>query len=88
MYTATLSGGVAGGIVIGGLITIAHEWRTIYYVAIALVGSMTVLLFFTMPETSYIRQTALVASEYDEPSSGNKHKNTDDKACVGYLESG
>ena len=88
MYTATLSGGVAGGIVIAGLITIAHEWRMIYYVAIALVGSMTVLLFFTMPETSYIRQTALVASEYDEPSSGNKNKNTNDKACIGYLESG
>ena len=30
LYTAALSMGVAGGIVIAGLITIKNDWRVIY----------------------------------------------------------
>ncbi|KAH8807676.1 major facilitator superfamily domain-containing protein [Xylogone sp. PMI_703] len=55
LYMASLTGGVAGGICISGLITIDHGWRTIYYVALALIGSVTLLLFFTMPETAFTR---------------------------------
>ena len=69
MYTAGLSGGVAGGIVISGLIAIHHGWRTIYYVGIALVGSVTILVFFTLPETAFIRdpnQPPLSSTEHKE----------------------
>lgn len=55
MYTVALSAGVSGGIIIAGLITITHSWRYIYYVATALIGALTILVFCTLPETSYIR---------------------------------
>lgn len=62
IYTAGLSGGVAGGIVVSGLITISHGWRTIYYVAMALVGGVTLLVILTMPETAYTRDRVAAAS--------------------------
>lgn len=37
------------------MITIKHNWRYIYYTAIALVGATLLLAFFTFPETNYIR---------------------------------
>ncbi len=40
------------------LITIAHTWRTIYYVSVALIGSLLILAFFTFPETNFIRQVS------------------------------
>lgn len=49
------AGGVALGLIISGLITINHTWHYIYYVGIALLGSLLILLFFTMPETMYVR---------------------------------
>lgn len=55
MYTSALSCGVAGGLVIAGLITIHNTWRTIYYVGTALIGTLLILVIFTFPETSYIR---------------------------------
>lgn len=56
-----MSTGVSGGIIIAGLITISHSWRYIYYVATALIGALTVLVFFTMPETSFDRNAALAS---------------------------
>lgn len=55
MYSAALVTGVSGGIIIDGLITIKHQWRYIYYVAIALIGATLILAFFTFPETNYLR---------------------------------
>lgn len=55
MYTAALSGGVSGGIVISGLITIRLNWRCIYYITVVLLGFLTLLIFFTLPETFYER---------------------------------
>lgn len=55
-YNCALSVGVALGMVVSGLITINHEWRTIYQVGCALVGSVLVLIFFSFPETAYNRQ--------------------------------
>ncbi|KAK4539201.1 hypothetical protein LTR36_001159 [Oleoguttula mirabilis] len=55
LYTASLNFGVSLGIIIAGLVTIDHSWRYIYYVATALIGGLTLLVFFTMPETSYNR---------------------------------
>jgi len=42
--------------VISGLITIDHDWRTIYLVSAALVGFVLILILLTFPETSYHRQ--------------------------------
>ena len=55
LYTASLNFGVSIGIMISGGITVNHSWRYIYYVATALIGGLTILVFFTMPETSYLR---------------------------------
>ena len=55
LYTASLNLGVSVGIIIAGVITIKHDWRYIYYVASALIGSLTLLVILTMPETSYVR---------------------------------
>jgi MFS family permease len=50
-----LSIGSALGTVFDGLITIHYTWRTMYWVAIALVGFCTVLIVLFFPETSYNR---------------------------------
>ncbi|KAF2220788.1 major facilitator superfamily domain-containing protein [Elsinoe ampelina] len=55
MYTVALSLGVSGGVIISGLITINLSWRYIYYVAAALIGALTILVFFTLPETDFKR---------------------------------
>ncbi|KAA8635259.1 hypothetical protein SMACR_01633 [Sordaria macrospora] len=54
-YTAFLSAGVTGGMLVSGLITINHTWRTIYQVASVLIGFVLLLAIFTFPETAYIR---------------------------------
>ncbi|KAL7798118.1 major facilitator superfamily domain-containing protein [Trichoderma ceciliae] len=64
-YTCFLSVGVSGGLMISGLITINHSWRTIYQVGSALIGLVLLLLLFTVPETSYSR----INDTYDGPSS-------------------
>jgi len=66
VYTASLNFGVSIGIIISGLITIDHSWRYIYYVATALIGGLTILVFFTMPETSYNRSPVDVASDLSD----------------------
>jgi MFS family permease len=63
-YTCFLSVGAAGGLIISGLITIDHTWRTVYQVGTALIGFVLLLLIFTVPETSYVRK-----DHYDTPSS-------------------
>lgn len=55
-YTCFLSIGAALGIVISGLITIDHPWRTIYEVGSALVGFVLLLAVFTFPETAFPRE--------------------------------
>lgn len=55
MYTAALSAGVSGGVIISGLITIHLSWRYIYHVAAAIVGALLILVFFTFPETAFNR---------------------------------
>ncbi|KAF2500880.1 MFS transporter [Lophium mytilinum] len=55
MYTAALSMGVGGGIVISGLIVKTLSWRYIFYVGTALTGLTTILVIFTFPETTFMR---------------------------------
>ncbi|KAK7432707.1 hypothetical protein QQZ08_000566 [Neonectria magnoliae] len=56
LYNCALSVGVALGMIVSGLITINHDWRTIYEVSSALIGFVLVLIFLTFPETSYHRK--------------------------------
>lgn len=65
-----LSLGVAGGLIVDGLISIAHPWRVDYYITIALIGAILILIFFTFPETAYIRT-------HDDTPSGAIHKGDD-----------
>lgn len=49
---------MSGGIILAGLITITHSWRYIYYIATALIGGLTILVFLTLPETSFVRSSS------------------------------
>ncbi|KAM0346308.1 hypothetical protein ACHAPU_005739 [Fusarium lateritium] len=77
IYTTALSTGVGCGIIIAGLITIDHDWRYIYWVTVALIGSCTLLIIFTFPETVYHRgdissRTHIV----NKPTTGLPHDKT------------
>lgn len=58
LYNASLNLGVASGAIIDGFIVKFHPWRYIYYVAIALIGCVTLIVYATFPETAYIRNIA------------------------------
>jgi MFS family permease len=68
MYTASLSAGVSGGIIISGLITIGLSWRYIYFIAAAIIGALLLLVFFTFPETAYNRDPNEVAANHHDDS--------------------
>lgn len=68
IYTAALSSGVSGGIIISGLITINLDWRYIYHISAAIVGSLIILVFLTFPETAYNRSPADVMGSNQAPS--------------------
>lgn len=55
MYNASLNLGVAIGAIVDGFIVRYKPWRYIYYVAIALIGAVTLMVYFTFPETAYRR---------------------------------
>ncbi len=87
MYTSALSAGVGGGIVIAGLVTIAHSWRYIYWVATSLIGALTILVILTFPETTY-RRTPI----QQEQDKSTRPSAADDKGAeepqVEYQEAG
>ncbi|KAJ5112669.1 hypothetical protein N7532_000714 [Penicillium argentinense] len=58
LYNASLNLGVASGAIVDGFIVKFHPWRYIYYVAIALIGFVTLIVYGTFPETAYIRNFA------------------------------
>ncbi|THZ16518.1 MFS transporter [Aureobasidium pullulans] len=68
MYTAALSSGVSGGVIISGLITINLSWRYIYHVSAAIVGVLIILVFLTFPETAYNRSPVNVPGANRAPS--------------------
>lgn len=76
-----MAAGVSGGIIIAGLITITHSWRYIYYVATALIGGLTILVIFTLPETSYVRSSSgrsnSIVAKTVEADSENVHVDTE-----------
>ncbi|KAI1339174.1 major facilitator superfamily domain-containing protein [Xylariaceae sp. FL0016] len=62
IYTCLLSMGTSIGAIISGVITIRHDWRLIFWVCFALTAATALLMFLTMPETTFIRDTALATS--------------------------
>ncbi|KJK77710.1 hypothetical protein H634G_07449 [Metarhizium anisopliae BRIP 53293] len=83
LYTCFLSIGVAGGLVISGLITINHTWRTIYEVGSALVGFVLLLAIFTLPETAYPREKVV-----DTHSAGPTDENRSRGSSSSEVEAG
>jgi hypothetical protein len=74
---------------IAGLITINHPWRYIYYVATALIGGATVLVFFTMPETSYNRSPVAAPNDLNDTSKlYTESAGTDKSNHVAHVEAG
>lgn len=80
-YTVSLSAGVSGGVILSGLITLHLTWRWIYYIAAILIGSLTILVIFTLPETSFNRSPVTEATELSAPSKlyadGMEHHHSD-----------
>jgi len=72
MYNASLNLGVVLGAIIDGFIVKYHPWRYIYYVAIALIGALTLVVFATFPETAYIRNKDAQDAVRTESSVGEK----------------
>ncbi|KAJ5291705.1 hypothetical protein N7478_000956 [Penicillium angulare] len=67
-YSAALSCGVSGGIILSGLITIHQSWRVIYYVAAGMIWTLVLLIIFTMPETAYQRKIPDLPEEPNKAS--------------------
>ncbi|KAJ5380056.1 uncharacterized protein N7496_002484 [Penicillium cataractarum] len=62
-YSAALSCGIAGGIILSGLITIHQSWRVIYFLASGIIWLLVLVVFFTMPETAYQRNLPMVSDD-------------------------
>lgn len=60
-YNVFLSCGAAVGMIIAGPITQhAPSWRYIYYVNIAIIGSLLIVVFLFFPETSFDRNQLIL----------------------------
>ncbi|KAL7943433.1 MFS general substrate transporter [Trichoderma barbatum] len=90
-YTCFLSVGASGGLVISGLITYHHTWRTIYQVGSALVGFVLLALLFTVPETSYSRiedySSPPVEAVNDRPAQSTTPEGQPSVKKMSYLDS-
>ncbi|KAJ9133397.1 Mfs transporter [Pleurostoma richardsiae] len=88
MYNASLNLGVAIGAIVDGFIVKDHPWRYIYYVAIALIGAVTLLVYFTFPETAYNRSpdTHGISTTLHAESGAYHKKVADEEGEVRYVE--
>ncbi|OJJ05802.1 hypothetical protein ASPVEDRAFT_153959 [Aspergillus versicolor CBS 583.65] len=66
IYNAALSAGVSFGIIVAGLVSIKHDWRTIYWVGCGLVGVLIIVVILFFPETAYNRAGNPLAERADE----------------------
>ncbi|RKL50887.1 hypothetical protein BFJ72_g340 [Fusarium proliferatum] len=71
-YSASLNLGVASGAIIDGFIVRYHPWRYIYYIAIAIIGFVAVLVYLTFPETAYIRKPEPLTREDANDAEGSR----------------
>lgn len=88
MYTAALSAGVSGGVILSGLITINLSWRYIYYVAAAIVGALLILVFLTFPETAFNRSPIDIPGSNESPSELYTHSNHGTRQDSDAMEKG
>jgi MFS family permease len=87
-YSAALSCGIAGGIIISGWITIHKSWRVIYFLASGLIWLLVLVVFFTMPETAYQREieSNIDESEFISKDTGIAHVEFQVPAKKSYVE--
>jgi MFS family permease len=77
----SLSLGVAGGLIVDGVISINNPWRVDYYVAIVLIGALGLVIFFTFPETAFKREyTGALAAPEAHAVSGKRPTYVHDKS--------
>lgn len=93
MYNASLNLGVAIGAIVDGFIVKYQPWRYIYYVAIALIGAVTLMVYFTFPETAYNRSFHAHGITTTLHGESKTYHHTDAKgegegADVGHVETG
>lgn len=79
VYNLCLNMGVALGIIISGFITYYKgDWKYIYYLGIALIGSLWICILFVVPETIYRRDrepsTETIVQEQFEDKVVSVHK--------------
>lgn len=86
IYTFAVSSGIGGGIVLAGLITIKHDWRMIYWVNLALLGAVTILIILTLPETLYLRVNAGASSHQEQQTQQPGEELGDGKGGHSYTE--
>ncbi|THX73466.1 MFS general substrate transporter [Aureobasidium pullulans] len=55
IFAAALAAGAPLGSIVGGLFTLSTDWRALYYLGTGLIFAFTILAFFTMPKTAFIR---------------------------------
>ncbi|KAI0017930.1 major facilitator superfamily domain-containing protein [Xylariomycetidae sp. FL0641] len=82
VYTALLGAGTSVGAVVSGLVMLQGDWRDIFWLCFALTAATALLLFATMPETTYIRGAADVCG----PAPGAAAAGIDGKRPVDLVE--
>lgn len=78
LYAVALGSGGSIGSVIDGALSTTTDWRAIYYLGAGLSGFVTILIFFTFPETAYNRLAAPMKSRVSDglPEKLEKETNT------------
>lgn len=85
IYTASLNFGVSIGIILSGLIILDNSWRYIYFIAAALIATLTIVVFFTMPETSFNRGRAPTVHHLDSNPTPGIETATKQQTCRASL---
>lgn len=73
---ALASGGAVGSVVAGSL-SLAYNWRVIYYIGAGLIGFNALLIYFTMPETAFVRNNYNPNAVGITGPAETKHKDND-----------
>ncbi|KAL5358608.1 major facilitator superfamily domain-containing protein [Aspergillus floccosus] len=85
IYACMLSSGAGAGSVLAGLITIHESWRAMFWLSCALTVFTALLMFFVLPETTYIRGAGSTSPTV--ASSSDEGKTTPENGgCVEILE--
>jgi MFS family permease len=78
--------GVALGAIVDGFIVKDLPWRYIYYVATALIGFVTLVIYATFPETAYNRNLGINDTVMTLSSSGQRNRKSTKEEETGTSE--